>query len=310
MDFDDKYRMAASTGLDAMKHFCFAVLHIYSPVALRHPTMGDIHRLLDEGNEAGFPGCIGSIDCMHWEWKNCPSAWKGMYQGKSGRPTVILEAIADHKCRFWHFNFGCPGSMNDINVLDRSPLFSNAVKGQVPKVEYTVNGAPYQYPYWLADGIYPTYASFVKTVSKPNTPMEKLFASKQEAKRKDIERAFGILQARFHILTAGCRLWDRGAMSTVIRTCVLLHNLIIDHERENGLDPDYITGVEYIPNHAFTVVPREENQGIEDRAIMTHEMKNVEDHNRLRSDLMKEIWDTYSAEGNGGNEENYNMEVN
>ena len=59
----------------------------------------------------------------HWEWKNCPSAWKGMFQGKSGVPTVVLEAIADHTTRFWHFNFGSPGALNDINVLDRSPLF-------------------------------------------------------------------------------------------------------------------------------------------------------------------------------------------
>jgi len=107
-DQDDRFRLAASTGLEAMKRFCHGINELYSETALRCPTFDDINRLLDEGDRAGFPGCIGSIDCMHWEWKNCPSAWKGMFQGKSGTPTVVLEAIADSSCQFWHFNFGNP----------------------------------------------------------------------------------------------------------------------------------------------------------------------------------------------------------
>ena len=102
---------------------------------------------------------------------------------------------------------------------------------------------------------------------------QKLFAAKQEAKRKDIERAFGILQARFHVLTSGCRLWDREAMALVIRTCVILHNLIIDHERKTGEDPSYIDGVEYTPNHPFTVMTRADDQTYEERMDMMQQMK-------------------------------------
>jgi hypothetical protein len=177
MEFDDKYRMGASASMEAMKRYCEAVVVVYLDVVLHHPTKEDIHLLLDERNSAGFPGSIGSIDCLHWNWKNCPFSWKGMFQGQSGRPTVILEAIADHSCRFWHFNFGYHGSMNDINILDRLPLYSNAVKGEAPQVTYTVNGIDYTFVYWLADGIYPTYASFVKTVSKPRTRRENYFAA-------------------------------------------------------------------------------------------------------------------------------------
>ncbi|KAI2504467.1 Ribosomal protein-like protein [Fragilaria crotonensis] len=87
-----------------------------------------------------------------------------------------------------------------------------------------------------------------------------MFASAQEAKRKDIERAFGMLQARFHILTSACRLWERHAMKTVIKTCVILHNLVIDFERQNGIDSDYINNEMYIPQHPFVVIPREEDK--------------------------------------------------
>jgi hypothetical protein len=73
-----------------MKRFCHSVIEEYGDEeALRHPNADDIGRLLDEGCAAGFPGCIGSIDCMHWEWKNCPSGWKGMFKGKLGIPIVV-----------------------------------------------------------------------------------------------------------------------------------------------------------------------------------------------------------------------------
>ena len=92
------------------------------------------------------------------------------------------------------------------------------------------------------DVIYPSYACFVKTFPHATTCMQKMFASAQEAKIKEIERAFGILQARFHILTSGCRLWNRLAM---------LHNLIIDYEMKNNVDSTYITEACYTPEHPF-----------------------------------------------------------
>jgi hypothetical protein len=43
----------------------------------------------------GFPGMLGSIDFMHWEWKNCPVALQGQYRrGDHNKPTIILEAFA------------------------------------------------------------------------------------------------------------------------------------------------------------------------------------------------------------------------
>jgi len=81
---------------------------------------------------------LGSIDCMHWEWKNCPVAWKGQYtRGDHGVPTVMLEAVASHDLWIWHAFFGVAGSNNDINVLNQSPLFTAQRQGIAPEVHFT-----------------------------------------------------------------------------------------------------------------------------------------------------------------------------
>ncbi|GJS13606.1 ALP1-like protein isoform X1 [Tanacetum coccineum] len=81
------------------------------------------------------------IDCMHWEWRNCPKAWHGQF------------ARGDKKVTF--------------------------EKG-----------------YYLADDIYPQWSSFVKSFTVANSEKNALFKRKQESARKDVERAFGVLQGR------------------------------------------------------------------------------------------------------------------
>lgn len=46
--------------------------------------------------QRGFPGMWGSIDCMRWKWKNCPTTWKDIYIGHVHKPTIILEAIVSY----------------------------------------------------------------------------------------------------------------------------------------------------------------------------------------------------------------------
>lgn len=92
---------------------------------------------------------------MHWKWEKCPIAWHGMYTGHCREPTIILEAVASQDLWIWHAFFGMPGSLNDINVLDRSPIFAALAEGCTPPVNYTINGHEYTMGYYLADRIYP-----------------------------------------------------------------------------------------------------------------------------------------------------------
>ncbi|XP_028095837.1 uncharacterized protein LOC114295730 [Camellia sinensis] len=151
---DDYIRIGESIAIQSLQQFCNSVIEIFEPEYLRSPTPTDIARLLAIGEVWGFSGMLGSLDCMHWEWKNCPKAWQGQYVGHKKKSTIILEAVASYDLWIWYAFFGMPGSHNDLNVLDRSPLFSDLAYGKAPLVLYTINGHSYNMSYYLADGIY------------------------------------------------------------------------------------------------------------------------------------------------------------
>ena len=79
---------------------------------------------------------------------------------------------------------GFPGMMGSIDDI---------LEGRAPEVNYSINGNNYNMGYYLADGIYPEWATFIKTIPRPQGEKRKLFAKYQEGQRKDIERAFGVL---------------------------------------------------------------------------------------------------------------------
>lgn len=100
-----------------MKRFCKAVCLEFGPQYLRQPTKANLEKQLAINALPGWLGMFGSIDCMHYEWKNCPVAWQGDYDSRDGTNSIILEAIADTNLHIWHVFFGLPRANNDLNVF-------------------------------------------------------------------------------------------------------------------------------------------------------------------------------------------------
>jgi hypothetical protein len=53
--------------------------------------------------------------------------------------------------------------------------------------------------------------------------------------KKDVERCFEVLQARFAIIQNPYRLWKMDTIYEVMVICVILHNMIIENEKDNHL---------------------------------------------------------------------------
>lgn len=174
---DEYMRIAETTSLECLAKFAKGIRKNFGDKYLKRPTTEDIQHLLQLGQARGFPGMLGSVDCMHWQWKKCPIAWKGQFtHGYYGVPTIMLEAVASHDLWIWHAFFDVASSNNDINVLDQSPLFTEVLQGRAPPIQFIVNGNDHDMGYYLADGIYPEWATFVKTIPLPQSDKARLFA--------------------------------------------------------------------------------------------------------------------------------------
>ncbi|XP_012849440.1 PREDICTED: uncharacterized protein LOC105969236 [Erythranthe guttata] len=164
-----------TTATETLREFCKTILWLYKDEYLCAPTNADMTRLLDKAERRGFPGMIGSLDCMHWTWKNCPTAWQGSFSGRKHKPTIFLEVVASSDTWIWHAFFGVPDSQNDITILGRSPLFDNLVQGISPRVHCQVNEKDHYMAYYLADGIYPKWGTLRQSIKQPRTHQKQLF---------------------------------------------------------------------------------------------------------------------------------------
>ncbi|XP_068323228.1 uncharacterized protein [Pyrus communis] len=134
---------------------------------------------------------------------------------------------------------GFPGmirSQNDITVFGHSPLYNRLTGGKAPQLDYYINCHQYNMRYYLVDGIYPKWTTFAQIISNPRNDAEKLFTLHQEAYGKDVERAFGILQAQWKIISKLRRGWSRENLDYLMMSCIILHNMMVEDERDEYID--------------------------------------------------------------------------
>jgi hypothetical protein len=232
--FQDYFQMGESTALLCLKELAKVVSHseVLKESYLRPMNRSDARRAVElhKENHGGISGMIGSIDCMHVPWRNCPVAWQGQFRGKDGESTIVMEAFADYNLWFWHIAFGFPGTLNDINIWDQSPLKKAFIDGSFHKhvdFEFEVAGQVFRHLFLLADGIYPQLARFVKTIDEAIGEKNKRYVVWQEGSRKDIEQAFGVLQRKFHYIVRPIELWHMNEIKDVVECCCLLHNIMV-----------------------------------------------------------------------------------
>ncbi|XP_062099775.1 uncharacterized protein LOC133805616 [Humulus lupulus] len=117
---------------------------------------------------------------------------------------------------------------------------------------------------------------------------------KQEACRKDVERAFGVLQSRFAIVAEPARLWNKRVLHDIMTSCIIMHNMIIEDERDVNATIEERVDVQN---------PEVEMLGDDDTRFQEFlarhkKIRDKEAHIELRNTLIEHLWDEH------GNSEN------
>ena len=105
----------------------------------------------------------------------------------------------------------------------------------------------------------------------------------QEAARKDIERAFGVLKSWFAIVRGPAHFWDKRSLKYIMTCCVILYNMILKDERDMNLEFFY-------DNVGSPVKPARDPNRIRAFPQTYREIKNANTHFQLQEDLIEHHW--------------------
>lgn len=115
-----------------------------------------------------------------------------------------------------------PGCLNDINVVEYSPLVTESASVQYTiSYKYKINKVRRNKPFWFADQIYPNWPVFMQTMPNPVSREIHFISIKctrvQKGIRKDSECAFGVLQVKLHIFAHASRFMTLEALAKIVR---------------------------------------------------------------------------------------------
>ncbi|XP_052197217.1 uncharacterized protein LOC127804398 [Diospyros lotus] len=197
---------------------------------------------------------------------------------------VVVEIFGEQYLR-------CPNT-SDIARLMSVAEQRGFPEGRGPEVSYIINGHEYTMGYYLADGIYPSWRTFVKTIPSPQGNKKKYFAAQQESARKDVEQAFGVLQSRFAIVHGPGRMWDVETLKYIMASCIILHNMIVEDERDTtheDVDFNYDAvaappTIDLSHNHTSEVM---------EFIQVHHQIRDKQTHVQLQNDLVEHLWELY-----------------
>jgi hypothetical protein len=124
----------------------------------------------------------------------------------------------------------------------------------------------------------------VKAIRHPYEENKVYFTKMQESCRKDIERAFGVLQARWAVLRGPAYGWDRNRLTEIITACIIMHNMIVENEG------DFAGNTGFGETNSGIEPCQLIQEGCSEWVINHFDLRRQERSSTLQNDLVEHLW--------------------
>ncbi|XP_028069445.1 uncharacterized protein LOC114271962 [Camellia sinensis] len=125
-----------------------------------------------------------------------------------------------------------------------------------------------------------------KIISSSQGAKKQHFARMQESTRKDIKRAFRVLQSRFAIVGGPVHFWDPKMLDNIMKSYVILHNMIVEDERDEHIDFNY----EISSTNSPVLVSCSSNNEFQSFMSCHLGIRDKNTYYALRNDLIEHMW--------------------
>ncbi|CAC5421336.1 HARBI1 [Mytilus coruscus] len=157
---------------------------------------------------------IGTIDGSHVRIQ-APSEDEPSFVNRKGVHSVNVQAVCDARGKFTNINANWPGSSYDSHIFRTSQVCT-----------YMEQNGGWANGVLLGDSGYPCRPFLMTPYQNPLLDHQKKYNRCHCSTRSVIERTFGRLERRFHILHSEIRMTPSKACKIII-ACAILHNICI-----------------------------------------------------------------------------------
>jgi hypothetical protein len=103
-------------------------------------TKEEIDHVENLFSHVGYPGCLGSIDCVHIPWRKCTWTLQTKCKNKKrGCPTVFFEVVASHITRVLHVSCMFWGCCSDSLIVKFYEDVHEAMGGRYSALPFEVS---------------------------------------------------------------------------------------------------------------------------------------------------------------------------